>query len=650
MDRFQGNGGLLQALTGRQFSKKLLAGALSGAGLLGVTWCLTRPVAEASRLPQRPTMQTTAGQAPRDPSVRYDDIKRMLEDSNPAVRLEAIKYIEVLTRPAGELIPLLSGHFNDPDPVVRIQCVYSAIRLGMPAEKGVAVAEQLLVPSNPRVCCLAAQVLGLAGAASEDALPQLRTCLTAKSIWVPLHAARAAVRIDPHESGAIGVLRRATESESGDVREFAQRALEEAVGKLAVDLDADEPETRQAAAMALEQFRSAASPAMPALMSCLTDGDLLVRAHAARAAFRAGAPATQIVPVVMDLLIPERMEVLRQATLILVEMGPEGREALPRLHECLAASATSVRLHAAEAALRIDPNDSATLKVLLTALNDRNVDVRYFAANSLAPAVLQNYEVACALRRAMGDASTQVAVAAALQYSRTQDLTHENLPQSEIVEVISFECSPEDVESWMADLESEKAEQRRMAAIRLALGGVEANPALPALIERLDDTNPAVRLAVAQAIWEIDHDAELVLSVFIELLSSKAPEIRIGAEYSLGRMGAAANRAVPELTKLLRASRSFEKLLVASSLVRIDAENSFALRLLLASVQSSETDIRYLSTVALGAMPLSHQLTAEESLNTLIQDGNSRIRHAAYESLSQLLVRRVVAIELESDR
>jgi len=200
MDRSNKARGILHLLTSRRLPTKLIASAIAGAGCLGAAWCLTQPVTGAVRLLPRASIRVAAPVDRQNSKVRYDDITRMLEDDNPAVRLEAMKYLEVLTRPSGELISLLGRHFNDPDQVVRIQAVYSAIRLGMPAEKGVSIAEPLLVPTNPRVCCMASQVLGLAGSASRDALPQLRACFTSSSVWVPLHAARAAVRIDCHEA------------------------------------------------------------------------------------------------------------------------------------------------------------------------------------------------------------------------------------------------------------------------------------------------------------------------------------------------------------------------------------------------------------------------------------------------------------------
>ena len=58
---------------------------------------------------------------------------------------------------------------------------------------------------------------------------------------------------------------------------------------------------------------------------------------------------------------PRHPNVLRVATLILAEIGPEASPALPQLHACLKATAIDARLQAAEAVLRIDPNDRLAL-------------------------------------------------------------------------------------------------------------------------------------------------------------------------------------------------------------------------------------------------------------------------------------------------
>jgi hypothetical protein len=630
---------LFESWRNRQFPSRLVAGALAGAGLLGTVWCLTSTAAGGARMVLRQPPARVAS-AP----VGFGDITQMLDDADPAARLEAIKYIEVLPRPAGELVPLLARRFDDADLVVRVQAVHAAMRVGMPVEQAIPLARQLLVPNNPRVCCMASQVLGLAGPSARDALPQLRACLTAQSLWVPLHAARAAVRIDAHEADAIGVLRRAIcENDPGEVYEFAARALDEAALKLAQDLQCDDAEVRRTATITLEQFRSSAAAATPALVGSFADADPLVRVHAARAAFRAAVPARQVIPVVSGLLVPEQPEVLREATSILVEIGPDGRDALPKLHECLTSPSIAVRLHAAEAALRIDPQDRQALAELHAALGDRRGDVRFFAVNSLGPAVPENDRAAYILFGAMADANPQVAVAAALQLARTPDQAGDDARQNLAIEAEYRESASVDEAAWIFKLSRGSDDARRAAAIHLALAGPEARAALPVLMDRLSDPNLAVRLAVAHAVWEIDGNGELVLPVLVDLLTAGQSEIRIGAEYALGRMEGAAADAVPELARMLKGCHSIERLSLAASLVRIDPDHDAAFSLLLGGLQSADNDVRYLSTVALGAMPLSRQLTIEEALGAVIQDGNARIRYAAYESMSQLLVRRAVA-------
>jgi HEAT repeat protein len=637
-----GSKGLFKLWQSQSFSTRLITGALGGAGLLGAVWSLADSAVGSAR--PVPHQSIRVASTP----VRFQDITRMLADQDPAVRLEAIKYLEVLNRPADELISVLATRFDDPDSVVRIQAVYAAIRLGMPARQGIPVARRLLIPNHPRVCCLAAQVLGLAGPTASDNLPQLRACLSAKQTWVSLHAARAAVRINVHEADAISVLLRSWDaSEPGEVRDFTAAALQEVAGKLAAELKDESVEVRRAAAISLEQFRSCGTAAVPALVNGFADADPLVRAHAARAAFRAGVSADHVTRAVIGLLTPDQPEVLHLATSVLVEIGPEAQDALPALHECCKTPAMSIRLYAADAALRIDSQDPLALEQLQAALESPRADIRYFAVNSLGPAILENDLAALALLDATADPKPQVAVAAALQLSRMQDLSLIQMPWNGGAEPASQELTEDDEATLIAALSAESAALRRDAAWRLALKGPIANAALLALEERLGDSDSGVQLAAAHGVWTISRNGERVLPVLDELLTSEQPEIRSGAAFALGQMGSAAVRTVPELDRLMRHSQSFEQLLMAATLVRINPNDDAAFSLLLARMHSPNADVRYLATVALGAMPLSRQPTTEEALAAVIQDGNSRVRYAAYESMSQLLVRRAAWLALQ---
>src|SRR5258708_6052581 len=142
-------------------------------------------------------------------------------------------------------------------------------------------------------------------------------------------------------------------------------------------LDHRRPAVRREAIVRLAELGPAAGSAIPQLMGCLQDSDLLVRAHAARAACRIGLAPESVVPVLAELLQPQKQPVCCLAALILGDLGPTAREAVPALRTCLAAPSAVVRLPAAEAILKIAAGDDEALHVLLAALNDKHGDVRY---------------------------------------------------------------------------------------------------------------------------------------------------------------------------------------------------------------------------------------------------------------------------------
>ena len=619
----------------RIFSSRLFARTIASAGMLGAAWGLTAHAAPPTRPQLRPVLKSAAP-AP----LRFDDVKRMLNDSDPAMRLEAVRYLEALDLPADETLSLLKPHLNDVDLVVRAQALHAALHAGLPSNQGIAAARQMLVPTNPKVCCMAAQILGESGPAAREALPELKACLADSSLWIPLHAARAIVRIDPHDAQSIDLLRNAYLGEQGEVHDFAGRSLDEAAQKLVRNLQNQRADVRLAAATSFEHFHTAAAGSIPALVGRFQDSDLRVRLHAIRAAYRAGANVRQVVVAASDLLIPESPDVLRPAAMLLAEIGADSQEALPKLHACLSSPTVAARLPAAEAALRIDPFDSAAFDALTAALADGRADVRYFAVNSLGSTAAENDRGIFALHCAMADANPMISAAAALQLSRTHNELRRDLEQNAIVLAGFDGTAPGHEYTWVRELAKGAPAVQREAAIHLAMVGPEAQAALPTLAEHLNDPNPSVRLAVAYAVWEISNDAEAVLPVLADLLTSRRADIRIGAAYALGCIGPEAQPLVSHLSHLLRSGQPFERLIFAASLAKIDQTHDSAFSVLLRGLESADVDVRYLAIVALGGMPLSLHSAVEEALQPVIQDGNGRIRTAAYESLNQMLLRK----------
>lgn len=620
-------------------------GALLGAGLVGILCGLDGTTGRGAEPHPHAAPRLLATPIP------FNDLIRLLDHPRPAIRLEAINHLGTLNRPAGDVLPALRRRFDDPDLAVRVHAVQVAIRAGMPVQQAVPVAIPLLVPDRPDICCPAARILGEAGPAASDALPNLHACLTAQSIVVRLSAARAALLIDAADLASQNVLQSACKNEQGAPQEFAEGVLAEIVIGLTEQLRHVDPAVRLAAVIRLEQLGTIAASATPAIIATVADKDLIVRVHAARAALRTGAPTQQIVEVVTDLLVPERFDVLRVAALILVEIGPEAQDALPKLHECLQASSIAVRLHAAEAALRIEPTDRRALSELKAGIESHATDARYFSVNALGVAVLDDDEAVFALQCALSDPSPKVATAAALHLSRTNGLARHAAPGAEagdqpFAQAVATDdpnpISPE-VAIWIENLSDAADLVRQAAAIRLAIAGPAARDAVPALIDRLGDPDPVVRLHVAQALWEIERSAYPILPVLVDLLLTNRADTRIGAVYTLGRMGPVASGTVPWLTQLLKQGKPFDQLLLAEAIVRIVPMHQPALEILLKGPRSHDADVRYLSTIALGAVPLSQQAAVQEALLAAVADRNSRVRSAANETLCQLQIRNFAA-------
>src|SRR4029079_2024509 len=130
-----------------------------------------------------------------------------------------------------------------------------------------------------------------------------------------------------------------------------------------------------------------------------------------------------------------------------------------------------------------------------------------------------------------------------------------------------------DVTPCVATLSDTSAAMRGAAAIRLAIAGPAAPQAVPALIDHLGDSDPLVRLHVAQALWDIDRNGYAILPVLVDLLLTNRGGTRIGALYTLGRMGPSAADAAPWVAQGLTGNKSCDRLLIAEATLRIDPSN-----------------------------------------------------------------------------
>lgn len=90
-----------------------------------------------------------------------------------------------------------------------------------------------------------------------------------------------------------------------------------------------------------------------------------------------------------------------------------------------------------------------------------------------------------------------------------------------------------------------------VASILMGIGS-NAEAAVPALTETLNDPDVVVRLRAAQALTKIVPNVEVAIPTLIESLKVKVEFARVDAAIILGDLGSAAKTAIPALTDALQ--------------------------------------------------------------------------------------------------
>jgi len=184
---------------------------------------------------------------------------------------------------------------------------------------------------------------------------------------------------------------------------------------LLASLEATDPEARKAALEDLGNCGRLAVTCLPAVRNCLTDADPLVQAHAAWALWTITGQSTESIRCLTSVLDCNQEEAIAFSCYVLGTMGPQAREAAPKLTSLQNDDSTTIRVHAAEAMLKVDPTGAQAVHVLKASLASHRADERSLAAVSLGSAVGKDRAAAIsALITALYDADSGVRCSAAL--------------------------------------------------------------------------------------------------------------------------------------------------------------------------------------------------------------------------------------------
>jgi len=332
---------------------------------------------------------------------------------------------------------------------------------------------------------------------------------------------------------------------------------------LAGALNDDDPKVRRAAADALAWIAPDMSrDVIPTLEAALEHDDRQVVAKAAEALWAMGAPAEQLVPVLIEMLeVPERKPPTRRpipedspAGRLLTRIGPEAKAAVPIFINRLAHEDYGVAIGAADALGSIGPEAAEATPALGKALRRTDIYSFHFANRSWC--VSRNAGVA--LGR-IGPASADVLIEATEDKDpKVRGAAVEALPQ--------LPRSEATVRSLTVLLDDEEPCVRASSAYALGELGLPSERAatlLAPLLEDMDEWNwkychevsslrptYTVRRHAAEALLAIGPRAEHLTPALVDVIrNTKGIDLEVAR--LLRSLGAAAADSVPIVERFL---------------------------------------------------------------------------------------------------
>lgn len=341
-----------------------------------------------------------------------EDLKRALQDPDPAVRRAAVERLarglgegaQVLLTPRKELLDqyqaaqstragLLAGLVKDEDAQVRVWAVSALSLCGPSARVALPQLLEVLQGTDPDLKVLAVGALGNLGTNAAAAAPALENMLNTSTGPTRLAVAQAFWRITRQARPVLPVLIEALENQGTNNADAWPRALAAstlgAIGPEAGDavpglsrlLQANDLPARVAAAAALARIRPDTPGIDEALAAGLRDNGPGARPWLVQGALRdLGARG---VPVLVKVAEDASPTVRRTALETLGRMGETAGAAVPLLAAKLQDRDEGVRRAAADALGRMGAASKPAVPALRTALRDTSGSVRAAAAVAL---------------------------------------------------------------------------------------------------------------------------------------------------------------------------------------------------------------------------------------------------------------------------
>ncbi|HUS40739.1 MAG: HEAT repeat domain-containing protein [Pirellulales bacterium] len=531
-----------------------------------------------------------------------------------------------------------------------------------------------------------------------------------------------------------------------DTQQVDKPAVDVQLAKLVDQLNSEDNAVQAAAAATLARMGDAAAPAVDALVEQLKDDDPHVRAHAARALGSIGDPAKGSAEA-LAVLIADKDETVRRATihalrrikpgkdliaplmikalgnadpqvvalathnlaevgpdivpamitamddertvywaiLVLEELGPDAKDAVPSLAKALVHEDEEVRHEAAQALRAIGPGAQDAIPQLIAALDDQFVQMpAALALGSIGPPAKDALEK---LRDVTKEDDDVMEVCAIWAIASIEDddakLKSETAPalveflvnddqavrRSAALALLQLEPGPEVMAPLISKVFETASDEARSdmieAVATLGAAGVPrliqalkfpairsqvvqvlgkigpaATDAVPALLEHLDDEDAGLRADILVALGHIGPGAKQATEAALAALEDEDEEVVVSAIYALGKIGPDAVDCAGGIKGLLDGGNPRYATVCAWALVKVVPDNEeyqkVAIPLLIKALEHDEDSVRSEAASTLGSIGPAAKNAREKLQELAADDPNPDVRELAAEALKAL--------------
>lgn len=507
----------------------------------------------------------------------------------------------------------------------------------------------------------------------------------------PLTRAAAAMAAAAYGPRATPLVPKLSKLVAGDkeasVRASSARALGTLGTKTGPEVDVlmaaitdPDPRVRRAALASIRQLAPGPERTLPKFIAVLEDADpgAVVAALTSIADFGAAA-----VPPMMKALESEKAAYW--ALVVLGDIGPDAKDAIPQIKAKLADSQPEVRMQAAMALAGIGTAAASAAPELVAALDDKEKAVQYAVVFALgrigdpsamdglgelessddpmlqllsvwAEAEIQpdNAELQQEALGALSEAIKGDNVAA--RRAAAHALGFEKMTGDKVIELLLVALADKDdlVSRSAAQALSRKGAaavepvaallsnptERPKAAFLLMQYGADSKSAVPQLFTALAaEKEPAVKRLILLALAGAGVDDPAAASKLTPLLTDPEPRVARGATYVLGKMGPKAKAALPAIQKNLTSSDPDTRLISVWAILQIAPDErahvAKAVPLLISALTHEMELARIEAATALGEMGPAAQ-TALPALRELLEYDTPPVRAAAEEAIKKI--------------